>query len=568
MHGGMAQLLTNGYENLGHLFVLRLLTFIQHISPHYSMMLLAQAFNHLLCLWDGDFLPGFPTSLLQHRIPVVMCQVQVRTLRSQTSNGSWENSSEVTSYAILTLISTAYLPWNELLDPQINLAIQRGREFLSGSQKHWKLPDYIWIAKVNFGLPSVCEAYCLAAMKASIPLRNKWSDRMLDLAKVPATSVNQMSRILSNTPMLSDESGWKLKASIIEGFLFLPELRSVRGGVLRRNELKESRYLNFIACMWPCAGYLDNSFIDPFILCELMKFAHLVYEMDEYMESDIAIRLIHNSDPIKRVISRLFRNYDRSGVRPNSNGAEMNNTAQNDAVEDEDECFSRMVSLFLTHPLVQKAHPSDQAILTQELQTFLLAMVDQSINSLRFSQQKSGKANTGHTVAFDHPPVTYFTWAHTAAADHLGGPIIFSLMACLLSSQNGGKPCFLGVQQKYLAQDVCRHATILARQLNDLGSIARDRDEYNLNSVNFPEFFEDFTFDEAVDNKKREMRIKDSLLQLVEYERAIVKMTMVRLEGMLETKIFKAIRCFVNLADLAGQVYIQNDLNEHLQKHG
>ena len=566
MHGGMAQLLTNGYEQYRNLFVWCFLILIQHLSPHYSMMLLAQALNHLLFLWDGDHLLGFPDTLLQHRIPVVLCQVLIRTLRSQVSNGSWQNSSEITSYAILTLSSAAHLPWNKLLKSQINLAIQQGRDFLSKSPESWKLPEYIWVGKVNYGSATVCEAYCLAAMKVSASLRHKWTDRVSNLMQIPAKSVNQMADSLSKLPILSKESGWKLNASIIEGFLFLPQFRNIVGDILRRNELQESKYHDYCVCLSTCISYLDNSFMDSYFLWEMMRVVLFVFELDEYVENFIAPRPVDDLELVKQTISRLFRDH-RLGVRPTSNGAEINDRAHNNSLKDEKDYLGRALSYFLDHPQVQKAHPDDQTSLAQELQAYLLAHIDQSINNHQLShQQRPGKANTGHTVAFDHPPTNYFTWVHTGAADSVGAPLAFALVVCLLGAQNGGKPCFLGVQEKYLAQDLCRHFSIFSRLLNDFGSIMRDGDENNLNSVNFPEFHEAIALDEGVDSEKREIGIKTSLLQLADYERELMDRTMVRLEGMSATKTSKVVRWFVNATDLWGQLSVQRDLSLYLQK--
>ena len=66
----------------------------------------------LLILWDRRILTSFDEKLVSSQIPMLLLQTLGRTLRLQNSGGSWgsPSSSEVTSYAILTLTNLLSLP--------------------------------------------------------------------------------------------------------------------------------------------------------------------------------------------------------------------------------------------------------------------------------------------------------------------------------------------------------------------------------------------------------------------------------------------------------------------------
>ena len=67
----------------------------------------------------------------------------------------------------------------------------------------------------------------------------------------------------------------------------------------------------------------------------------------------------------------------------------------------------------------------------------------------------------------------------------------------------------------------------MCRQYNDYGSIARDRAERNLDSINFPEFGANGG-EVVVDVEER---LKEDLYWIAEYERECLGMVVSRLEG-------------------------------------
>lgn len=95
----------------------------------------------------------------------------------------------------------------------------------------------------------------------------------------------------------------------------------------------------------------------------------------------------------------------------------------------------------------------------------------------------------------------------------------------------------------------------MCRQYNDYGSLQRDRDDKNLNSVNFPEFV-----------GEGDRVLKDELFAIAEYERKGLGMAMERLRELTlksreGTRLMDAIGLFVDVTDVYGQIYVLRDID-------
>lgn len=118
---------------------------------------------------------------------------------------------------------------------------------------------------------------------------------------------------------------------------------------------------------------------------------------------------------------------------------------------------------------------------------------------------------------------------------------------------------------------VCRHLSTMCRMYNDLGSTERDRDEGNLNSIDFPEF--------AAHNDMKSMQ--KALLTLADYERqaymdALSRLDKIRADYAQEGGIVDAEgtrlgarrmaiwSMFCEEVDLYGQVYVVRDISSRI----
>jgi len=85
--------------------------------------------------------------------------------------------------------------------------------------------------------------------------------------------------------------------------------------------------------------------------------------------------------------------------------------------------------------------------------------------------------------------------------------------------------------------------------------------EQNLNSINFPEFHTESADSTKEEIEKSQQRMKEDLMWIAEFERMGMEKSMESLnrEG-TDKSIMKAVRLYMNVTDLYGQMYVQKDL--------
>ncbi|KAL8688487.1 MAG: hypothetical protein Q9218_005617 [Villophora microphyllina] len=231
------------------------------------------------------------------------------------------------------------------------------------------------------------------------------------------------------------------------------------------------------------------------------------------------------------------------------------------------EIFECFVDHVFDHAKVLHSAESLRQQLRSEVEEFLLAHVQQ----LEYNQRRSSETSNGT----GYPPKTqrnYFDWVRSTSADHTSCPYSFVFWTCLISKP--GRSCFANVKAKYLAQDMSRHLATMCRQYNDYGSIARNRAEGNLNSIDLKDFQSGCTPDyqetgssgdgepggqkhgEALEMDRR----KEDLFWLAEYERRCIDLSLAELAKECSEETMAAVRFFVRVTDLYGQIYVAKDI--------
>lgn len=124
----------------------------------------------------------------------------------------------------------------------------------------------------------------------------------------------------------------------------------------------------------------------------------------------------------------------------------------------------------------------------------------------------------------------------------------------------------------------------MCRQCYDYGSIARDRLEENLNSVNFPEFHARKEGSDGNRGERRaanegegtgaglsggigkdgeegeEERRKEALFNIAEYEREGIGRAQQALEKRVEIRVMRLMDLFVGVTELYGQIHVARDI--------
>ena len=501
------------------------------------------------------------------KVSLVLVQALTWILGTQNADGSWGDLGpmEETAYAILALVKLfEYELFESLFAETISRAIERGKGFIS---KHkGREPEQLWIEKISYGSEYVSLAYKLAA---SLSQHSKKHIRgLLD----PEVRFNDKKRtkwlrMAESLPMLKEQPTWILSASFVEATLFLPLLEAERNVVFDRKGFSKDRYITFIAAIWTTArnvhGQTRATTSDSLLV--MMLISVLNYQVDEYMErmTDATNSNCHKTfEDVRHDITMIFAKVRKTtnsdfGDRPLSNG---NNKAAKDMPQDGevlyDEALVRFIEFILYHPSLAGSSVKDQCWLLCELECFLKAHVDQSELSFLASpsigkREIDSTGNCGPSAAKCSPSLPPFKkWVRSTAAEHTSCLYSFAFAACLHSAN--GEDLFSTVQQSYLADDVCRHLATMCRIYNDYGSLQRDRDEQNLNSLDFSEFS---CLREDVELAKQD------LLCLGNYERSCLENALHQLEKTrLAPGALDWMRIFITVTDMFGEIYVREDI--------
>ena len=554
------------------------------------MMLLAGALIRALKLWDSEAIADLPPDLIAHRVPLVTLQILIRTLSAQSEKGSWSDSLEITAYALLTLKRLASLPWAKDLESRVNESIHRGTKFLETNESKWNIPEFTWVEKVTYGSRILSETYCLAAMQASSAYN--WGKKASDLCKVPAKALDKFSQFFAKLPIFVKEPRWRLRASIIEGYLCAPILNDSQPqlDIFPKKGTGSNRYLEYIPFTWTmCKNAMDFG-ISTQTMYDMMIISMLNFQVDKYLE-DVTEDQSLNGDfeALRTVIDHLFDGYEvREPSNSCSNGhskrRKLSNGISQPTENDEERHFlnhskiyqskflldvemtlSRFISYVLDHPKISGSSQVVRRRVRDELSTFLQAHITHGEDNTRYHKPASPETLEIFTSARS----TYYNWVRTTSADHTSCPYSFEFFISLIAPR--GADCFSGALARYLAQDVCRHLATMCRQYNDYGSIARDCSENNLNSVNFPEFHEEEKshcyangHTHSGKSTKSEGEICHKLFQIANYERECLNLALQRLKGEIIQPTWKALEVFIGVTDLYGQIYVERDINSRI----
>ncbi|KAL1981483.1 hypothetical protein VTN96DRAFT_2512 [Rasamsonia emersonii] len=543
-----------------------------NLERQYSMLLLAGSLTQVVKLWDTGALADLPPDLIAHRIPLVTFQILVRTLSAQSEQGSWKGSPEITAYALLTLKKLASLPWTKTLEATVNDSILRGTRFLEANETKWNRPGFIWVEKVSYGSGILSETYCLAALQASSAYN--WGENVLNLWKIDTKAVDKFSQFFSKLPIFSQQPKWKLRASIVEGYLFAPLLHQTQPDIFPRKDRSGDKYREYIPFTWTLCNNATDFGISTQTMCDMMVLSMLNFQADEYLEQATEHPdLKGNFGALRAVIRRLFDSHgqDMENGHP-SHTIAQSETHQSKFLLEVEQTLYRFISYVLNHPKVSGSSEVVHRRIRQELSIFLQAHVTHGEDNTRLRKPASPEK----LAVFTSARGTYYDWVRTTSADHTSCPYSFEFFRCLIAPSGGD--CFSGALSRYLAQDVCRHLATMCRQYNDYGSIARDRAENNLNSANFPEFHEQeedgskngypngLQTDSSSESTKLADEIRQTLLQIASYERECLDLAVQKLKPEVDPQTWKAVQVFINVTDLYGQIYVVRDIHSRMTK--
>ena len=277
-------------------------------------MLMAEAFASLLKCWDNGELPSLSDEFVRDGIMICLYQALVRTLLAQNEDGSWGSigSREETAYGVLLVSKASVLQCIDSIRPNIDFALESARRFIQSSSE--ERASYLWVEKVTYGSEVLCESYLLAALRANVS-ETELSTKTESLVQIPEASVAKFVKFYSKTPLFSTIAPWKLRASLIEGYLFLPQLKKMRLNIFPRNGMDEDNYFEYIPFTWTANNNFNKTFLSTESLREMMVISFLNYQADEYMEAVVGTNFGTRKKEILSIIDDIFTSMESKDGR-------------------------------------------------------------------------------------------------------------------------------------------------------------------------------------------------------------------------------------------------------------
>ncbi|TEY54220.1 hypothetical protein BOTCAL_0241g00010 [Botryotinia calthae] len=304
--------------------------------------------------------------------------------------------------------------------------------------------------------------------------------------------------------------------------------------------MAEDKYLEHIPFTWTGCNN-KGVFPETDLIWDMMVISMLNHQADEFMEA-----VLGHHGSAKHLIRGLFskttlRNdslssqesslIDRGVITPVSSDDGLPDNSTND----ERDTLIRFKEHVLNHPSIQKDSCTSLAHLRHD-----------SDSPFTFPASRN-----------------YWDRMRNISAVHTSCLYSWDWISCRMTSERGDEP-FPTALTKYLSAELGQHLAVMCRMYNYYGSLARDKAEKNLNSVNSPEFENCAVSTMSSDATEKQTTAelqerKSALMEMAEYERErlVVK---ARLRPLVDERIRGVLDVFVNVTDLYGQIYVARDI--------
>lgn len=431
-------------------------------SDNYPVMLMTQAFTHLVHLCDHGILSVFDDEVLKQKVFLCLFQALVRTLQTQNQDGSWGrgNRSETTAYAVLSLTRLSALSSIPQLKRQVAQAIEDARKFLVKAIRTRAEPDRIWQEKTNTGSFTVFQAYILAALRAPVE-SSKPGCTIESRFDLPVARIVIYTKYFGRQPWFKAISEWQTQAFLIESHLFLPQLRQVQYAVFPQETLTDDKHFGLIPFVWIAAGTVRRRSVGPEFLFQMMIMTFLTRQLEEYISKVLCEIFAGCMFEVEDTIHSIFNELETFDAKDHcfcgDYGSNLNrssiSTSGTVSLSEARSVLYRYISHIINHPYVLMASHHDQDELRTELLAYLLTRLANSTASTPVpGNQEDALARS----------------IYSGAPEQTCHRLVFAFLCCVVGSQapNGSiglRRDFLeSPEQHYLLADICRRLSIIS----------------------------------------------------------------------------------------------------------
>ena len=533
--------------------------------------------NHLMSVVDSwrSGRSNICSKFVRDRVLVVLFQCLVRLLVSQNENGSWghaASSTSETASAIQCISQIARLSISQPLGDTIQ------KRLLSAE---------CWLQERS----SSAAPYIPAGLSPH-------SIDLTDITTIPFDRLVKLEAFYASLPHFNFDQAWFLRASLIEGYLFWPTLKSSEH--LLYNDKDESKWLEYITFVLASNNNKAGCACSTEVLLGLMVQMSLLYQIDSFMEGimptygfsniKVVYQLVDDafwkitrfknadmmalsrpmSPPHSEIDKEMLVSQESQSFVPTPPSSPSSESEDPISVEAARSILNRFVTHLLSLPAVANASPHDRFWFASELRDFFVAQTRQVEEKMILKNQGQSKF-LSQSLTFSSPKGTYYRWAHTTGSGSVGSPYLFAFMSCMLGNGNGNQQvdCWSSAEEKYLIERMSQHLAVMCRIENDVGGIRRDRVDCTVNSVNFPEFAApsaSWKPQQKGDTTPRDRKLAKTLLRLAQHEREAWQRDFQVLEELArdsedESKMeqIDRLRLFTGFITLYGEIYVARD---------
>lgn len=556
-------------------------------SPAYSLLLLTEVMVNLLESYNSGFLQSLPTTLIFDRIPGTLCSISAQLVCEQQKNGSWADHCEITAYGALTIGHSLRLPWPPAIQTQLRQSLVDARSYITTHYSNTAIDRPIWVEKISYRARLLEMVYCSAALYMT-PRDAITHLQLATMFTIPEKEAQRFRAIFLALPLFQQKPLKSIDLALIEASLVTERLRLCRNDIIDRGAIPmtKEKYLQMIPLIWIICNQVGSFAISPAIIWDMIRVSLLNYQIDELMESVTAKLPGFKVDFLSAMIRQECGTRESNGVVSNATEVteqeeiatylqplqlsteELHASIPTQAAFNGTRKYARYI---LGHGSVTKQSAFVQQQLAIDVQRFLLAHIHHNQENKTFASMKARAKS--QIVAYAPQDGNYYDWVRWYASNDTSCPMSFNFFACLISTT--GHFCFDGPLASYVSQALRQHLATMCRQYNDYGSLVRDTEENNLNSLDFAEFSElrkksiaskqsssgETANDCFADASNPDAPAKDALMKVAEFERASMLLCVQKLEAAVQQPATMArLAVFIDVTDAFGQVYVQQDI--------
>ncbi|KAF7362455.1 Ent-kaurene synthase [Mycena venus] len=324
-----------------------------HDSPWYPALLATQGLLRFLHFYEQGLFAEASPDFISAKLHPVLFTILLRILQSQHADGSWgvNPNSEETAYCVLALAQLASLPYTSLIRDQIDISIGSGRAYLQASGTATRAlvdpASHIWVGKINYGIQHVRQGYVISALAAPVPT---YAPETMGLGapRLSETRIEYFREFYSRCRMFQGYPAWRMRAWLIEGYLFLPDLARILLDVFHGAEMKEDSYLEYIPFWWTAPNGMEETYASPQTIADMIIISMVIIQVSKFFDFAVQKYGTPALNSLRSIVESVFEKSSPGEKVPGYIFPEANNETVHNSVDETPRAHAELRSHLVT----------------------------------------------------------------------------------------------------------------------------------------------------------------------------------------------------------------------------